>query len=339
MSLYEIKYTLMKSIHYKITEACKENWENMTPTEKGKHCALCNKEVIDFTQMNPLEINRFFINHQGPLCGRMGSNGLNTVAINPDKTPKTQFKLPYSKAAAATLIASSVLMSSSCSSSANIDSPLSEQVISSPHKVNSNHTKKQKAKPEISGQEMIDFNGKVVDEESGVGIPNARVNFLTLSTLYSTYTNEKGEYSLEIPKDKVDDSNTIVVDYYKVPKSFVDGLQKKNEMGGWFYEEGDFVLSNEEMTQSYTIKTYRSYPILGGIGFGYGDDKTKVFVDGVESSYEEYRDMMMNSNSSCNLQEKDHFYLYGKAANALYEGKEEIQILILYYTKDVEITL
>lgn len=52
-----------------IAEPCHENWNNMTPIQKGRHCASCNKTVHDFTVysdeglINTLKIT-------GPICGR-----------------------------------------------------------------------------------------------------------------------------------------------------------------------------------------------------------------------------------------------------------------------------
>ena len=35
---------------------CSEDWEGMTPAQKGRHCAACNKTVVDFSLMNDGEI-------------------------------------------------------------------------------------------------------------------------------------------------------------------------------------------------------------------------------------------------------------------------------------------
>lgn len=37
-------------------DACSEDWAQMTPTERGRHCQRCNREVVDFTQATVAEL-------------------------------------------------------------------------------------------------------------------------------------------------------------------------------------------------------------------------------------------------------------------------------------------
>ena len=56
-------------MHISIPEPCHEKWDDMSPTEKGRHCAKCEKEVTDFSRMTSYEIVRTF--HDNPnVCGR-----------------------------------------------------------------------------------------------------------------------------------------------------------------------------------------------------------------------------------------------------------------------------
>jgi hypothetical protein len=43
-----------------IPKPCHENWENMTPDEKGRFCAVCSKTVRDFSKVPDDEIIGFF---------------------------------------------------------------------------------------------------------------------------------------------------------------------------------------------------------------------------------------------------------------------------------------
>lgn len=60
-----------------IPEPCHENWHQMTPTQKGRFCKSCNKEVIDFTRSPKSELARATKKDQS-ICGRFKPHQLNT---------------------------------------------------------------------------------------------------------------------------------------------------------------------------------------------------------------------------------------------------------------------
>lgn len=52
-----------------IPNPCHENWDQMSPTQNGKHCQSCAKNVIDFTSFTQEEIEQFLKNNPHA-CGR-----------------------------------------------------------------------------------------------------------------------------------------------------------------------------------------------------------------------------------------------------------------------------
>lgn len=66
----------MKRFSIQIKNPCEENRDNMLPTELGKFCLACQKEVIDFTKMNDDEIISFFKNNKNK-CGTFKTSQLN----------------------------------------------------------------------------------------------------------------------------------------------------------------------------------------------------------------------------------------------------------------------
>lgn len=69
---------------YKLTipKPCHEDWNIMTPNSLGRFCGSCEKSVVDFTTMNPSEIQNYFISNQGnSICGRFTNQQLDSVII------------------------------------------------------------------------------------------------------------------------------------------------------------------------------------------------------------------------------------------------------------------
>ena len=52
-----------------IPKPCHENWETMTPNEKGRFCSVCSKTVKDFTASTDEEIIKHIKSDPG-ICGR-----------------------------------------------------------------------------------------------------------------------------------------------------------------------------------------------------------------------------------------------------------------------------
>ena len=65
------------SLKITIPEPCSEDWNQMTPTQKGAFCKSCAKEVVDFTSTSKSELARK-IKHGQNLCGRFKASQLNT---------------------------------------------------------------------------------------------------------------------------------------------------------------------------------------------------------------------------------------------------------------------
>jgi hypothetical protein len=79
----------------KNTFACSENWDKMSPTEKGKFCEVCTKEVIDFTVLTKNEIVAVFKkNNYQALCARAYSIQLSTIYFE-DSLENVSWNLPF----------------------------------------------------------------------------------------------------------------------------------------------------------------------------------------------------------------------------------------------------
>ena len=78
---------MANKIHIAIPTPCHENWEQMTPSDKGRFCASCQKTVHDFTQSSDRQIAEFLKSHNNT-CGRFNRSQLNrNLIVAKDKTP------------------------------------------------------------------------------------------------------------------------------------------------------------------------------------------------------------------------------------------------------------
>jgi hypothetical protein len=61
---------MQKQTSIYIPKPCHEDWNKMTPTQQGKFCSACSKQVIDFSLMSDNQIINVLSNQSEKLCGR-----------------------------------------------------------------------------------------------------------------------------------------------------------------------------------------------------------------------------------------------------------------------------
>lgn len=73
-----------KLIQIKVDNPCSQDWDKMTVTEQGRHCAHCNRNVIDFTGYSDAALHQYFSKNTGHICGRFLPHQLNRdIAVTP----------------------------------------------------------------------------------------------------------------------------------------------------------------------------------------------------------------------------------------------------------------
>lgn len=173
---------MAKHIQVTVPQPCRENWNDMTPAEKGRFCKACQKQVVDFTRMSDAQLAAFFKKPStGSVCGRFMNDQLNRdMEIPKKRIPWVryffQFAIPAflaSKAAAqepAKLMGDTVIMAS--------------------------RTQPGETAPfQGKGTERV-IKGRIVDEE-GNGIDNAIVQ--VNNTGIGVVTNSQGFFQLVYP--------------------------------------------------------------------------------------------------------------------------------------------
>ncbi len=169
---------MKKSITISIPEPCHEDWAKMNATEKGKFCAVCTKEVIDFTKTTDEDLVKK-LSAGGNLCGRFNKSQLNRE-VKLERKSRNSI-LPY---AASLLLPLSILSSleSNAQGGAKItNKPMVSLGIGS-HTTNGTE------------KSIVSVSGVITDEQ-GNAINNAEI--LVLETGDSFFSEKDGTYQLK----------------------------------------------------------------------------------------------------------------------------------------------
>ncbi|MGF2413443.1 carboxypeptidase-like regulatory domain-containing protein [Ferruginibacter sp.] len=82
----------MQQIQLSIPEPCHQNWQQMTPTQQGRFCNACAKQVIDFSVMSDAQVLNYFSNLKNEkVCGRAFSDQLERTIAMPKYPRKKMF--------------------------------------------------------------------------------------------------------------------------------------------------------------------------------------------------------------------------------------------------------
>ncbi|SHI86570.1 carboxypeptidase-like regulatory domain-containing protein [Flavobacterium terrae] len=74
----------MRKLQLTIPEPCHEDWNKMTPVQKGRFCSSCEKNVFDFTRSTDLQIIEMY-NKNNSICGRFLPSQLDRELFYPKK--------------------------------------------------------------------------------------------------------------------------------------------------------------------------------------------------------------------------------------------------------------
>lgn len=180
-----------------IPNPCHENWNTMTPQQKGRFCGSCKKVVIDFTKMSDSEIFHHFKNYTGDTCGRFYETQLNTELVSL-KPQKSTF---WSKLVVASFTLFFV-------SSQNY----SQNIFQKTQVIESNQLNNEDKSIQTSDNNYFQIKGKVIDY-SKHSISEALVSIQ--GTNYSTITDTNGNFEFSIAKTEIKNQDSIILQVQK----------------------------------------------------------------------------------------------------------------------------
>ncbi len=172
----------------RIPEPCNEKWSEMTPTERGRYCKVCQKEIYDFTQMSNFDLVRKLDKGEN-VCGRFKKSQLD---VELDSLKDVSYLGRIALFFGLTSLVSVATQTVYAKPVANTPVQLSETI-----------TKSQK-KEQVSdkNENIVTIRGRVFaysvsDDNSLLGVNISYAN--NLRRILAT-TNINGEFCVEIPE-------------------------------------------------------------------------------------------------------------------------------------------
>ncbi|CAN5364153.1 hypothetical protein BH09BAC5_BH09BAC5_29600 [soil metagenome] len=101
---------------YSIEKPCSEDWEKMTTEQQGRHCQVCCKTVVDFSEKSDNEIVDFLkSNAENKICGRFKTEQLNPRPTSRASRPANRYRVFF----AALFLVFGGMLFTSCASHGN----------------------------------------------------------------------------------------------------------------------------------------------------------------------------------------------------------------------------
>ena len=180
----------------RIAEPCHESWAAMTPTGPGRHCAACQKTVVDFTHKTDAEILAALRQAAGPTCGRLRPDQMGRPLVAPTTAPRWRAWLGAMLAVGGVLGASRAAAQSQGNSYYAGPRPLTNPTGSAATAEPTVQTPPSAAAPDAAGGPLA-VRGVVLDSATHTGLPGVTV--LVKGTDRGVSTDATGAFVLSVP--------------------------------------------------------------------------------------------------------------------------------------------
>ncbi|RSK46554.1 carboxypeptidase-like regulatory domain-containing protein [Hymenobacter perfusus] len=166
-----------------IPQPCHESWAAMTPAAQGRHCAACDKVVVDFTRLTDAEVVAYLSQTNGRSCGRFRAEQLSRPLRVTADAPVSRRWL------AAALAVLGLGVAGPAGAQTKSTAPQEQRQLPSEAAVST-----------ATAADRI-IRGRVTYAGSGEGLPGVTV--LLKGTTIGVSTNSDGTFELPLP-DSVD---------------------------------------------------------------------------------------------------------------------------------------
>lgn len=238
-------------IQISIPNPCHENWDAMTPTEIGKFCSSCQKEVIDFSLMSDQEIRRILNSSKETPCGRFNTNQIERPLV--EEVPVNR-SLTWIKYAASLLLAFQGTNAISQTTNTTI-SPKSD------------------VKTSKDSIKTIEISGFVLDSNTNIGIYDVKITLIKSQEIIFIYkTDSTGFFKFQ----NIFNLSSNSVENYKLRISkLYDGYKTVEFSLSDFLKTKTILLSKDKSITSINNET-EVRKIMGDIAPTYYPKRTYI---------------------------------------------------------------
>ncbi|MDM1065077.1 carboxypeptidase-like regulatory domain-containing protein [Myroides odoratimimus] len=198
--MFVLSFAILVTMKYRIEipEPCHEDWDKMAPQDKGRHCAVCDKVVVDFSKASKRDIINY-IKKEGKICGRIPRQYIGTD-LEEEKIRKS-FGLNGMVATMVNLLALTTISTAVAQEKPKVEFVCQDTKTSTPL-------------PTLVQNETKNENTRVIKGkayEGGLELPG--VSIIIKGTYIGTQSNLAGEYELVIPEKYNNKRLTIVASF------------------------------------------------------------------------------------------------------------------------------
>ncbi len=183
---------MQQKIQLQIPKPCHEDWSAMSPTEQGRFCQLCKKEVVDFTAMSDKDLLDYFSAGAPNICGRMAKSQVNRSLVIPAAPRKMWWKYWMGVAASLLLFFSKTQAQQRTMGTPVVQTTEIVKDTTIKGKVSSNTQEQQEHR-------IITVYGKVMDDKKEA-VPGAVIKVLGSNT--ATASNASGKFVIKVDGSK-----------------------------------------------------------------------------------------------------------------------------------------
>lgn len=174
------------SVRFTVTipQPCHESWAAMTPAAQGRHCAACDKVVVDFTRLTDAEVVAFLSQAGGSNCGRFRAEQLRRPLRVTPTGPAPRRWLAAALAVLGLGMAGPVAAQNR-SAAPQEQRVLLGETVAAPSAL-------------VPALPPVVVRGRVVDQENGQPLPGVTIS--VLGTTLATATAADGTFELQVPR-------------------------------------------------------------------------------------------------------------------------------------------